>query len=136
MSAIENSTVSYRVGGELSDKELNEFYTACFPNHVPQSYQQVLDHSLLFVTARRDGQLVGFVNMAWDGGEHAFLLDTIVRPDDRRQGIGTELCKRAVGAARNHEIRWVHVDFEPHLRKFYADCGFRPTDAGLIKLRI
>jgi hypothetical protein len=27
------------------------------------------------------------------------------------------------------------VDFEEHLRGFYFDsCGFRPTDAGLIRL--
>jgi hypothetical protein len=26
-----------------------------------------------------DGLLVGFVNIAWDGGYHAFLLDTRTR---------------------------------------------------------
>ena len=136
MTVEAERNVSYRVGGELPDEELNRFYSACWPDHVPQSYQQVLDHSLLFVTARSGGQLVGFVNMAWDGGEHAFLLDTLVRPDVRRNGIGTELCKRAVEAARSYNIKWVHVDFEPHLQRFYAECGFRPTEAGLIKLRM
>jgi hypothetical protein len=32
------------------------------------------------VTARTsDGVLVGFVKIAWDGGDHAFLLDTETR---------------------------------------------------------
>jgi len=26
------------------------------------------------------------------------------------------------------------VDHEPHLRSFYRGCGFRPTDAGLLRL--
>jgi hypothetical protein len=41
----------------------------------------------------------------------------------------------AVEAARERDVEWVHVDFEPHLRPFYARCGFRPTEAGLIRLR-
>jgi hypothetical protein len=45
-------------------------------------------HSLGWVTARQpDGALVGFVNVAWDGGDHAFLLDTKVATENQRQGI-------------------------------------------------
>jgi hypothetical protein len=33
------------------------------------------------VTARfGDRALIGFVNVAWDGGDHAFLIDTKVHP--------------------------------------------------------
>ncbi|TDC74765.1 GNAT family N-acetyltransferase, partial [Streptomyces hainanensis] len=38
-----------------------------------------------------DGRLVGFVNVAWDGGAHAFLLDTVVASDHRRLGIAARL---------------------------------------------
>jgi hypothetical protein len=41
----------------------------------------VLQHSLTWITASSDGVLVGFVNVATDGGAHAFLLDTTVHPD-------------------------------------------------------
>jgi len=45
-------------------------------------------HNLGWVTARLDnGALIGFVNVAWDGGDHAFLIDTKVRPDHQRRGI-------------------------------------------------
>jgi hypothetical protein len=30
---------------------------------------------------------------------------------------------------------WLHVDYEPELAPFYAECGFRPTAAGLRLLR-
>lgn len=37
--------------------------------------------------------------------------------------------------ARVAGCEWLHVDFEPRLRRFYLDaCGFRPTEAGLIRL--
>ncbi|MGH3156761.1 MAG: GNAT family N-acetyltransferase [Streptosporangiaceae bacterium] len=40
-----------------------------------------------WVCARESGRLVGFVNVAWDGGEHAFILDTVVSAAARRGGI-------------------------------------------------
>jgi len=40
----------------------------------------------------------------------------------------------AVRVARERGAEWLHVDFEPHLEGFYRACGFRPTEAGLIRL--
>lgn len=37
-------------------------------------------------------------------------------------------------AARGKGIEWIHVDYEPHLRTFYEKCGFRQTEAGLMKI--
>jgi GNAT superfamily N-acetyltransferase len=74
------------------------------------------------------------LNLAWDGGAHAFLLDTTVHPDHQRRGVGTELVRRAVTAARQGGAEWMHVDYEAHLKGFYHACGFRPSPAGLIRL--
>jgi GNAT superfamily N-acetyltransferase len=93
-------------------------------------------HSLGWVCARDARRLVGFVNVAWDGAVHAFLLDTMVARDARRHGIGRELVRLAIVGARDAGCAWLHVDFEPHLRTFYLEaCGFRPTEAGLIDLK-
>jgi ribosomal protein S18 acetylase RimI-like enzyme len=92
-------------------------------------------HSLGWVVARDGAELVGFVNVAWDGGVHAFVLDTIVASSAGRSGIGTRLVDAAVARARAAGCEWLHVDFEDHLRDFYfGACGFEPTNAGLIKL--
>lgn len=80
-------------------------------------------------------RLVGFVNVAWDGGLHAFILDTAVEVASRRRGIASELVRRAAALARERQVQWLHVDFEPHLEGFYRACGFRPTAAGLMALR-
>jgi GNAT superfamily N-acetyltransferase len=84
----------------------------------------------------RRGTLIGFVNVAWDGCDHAFLIDTKTRETFQRRGVGTHLVRLAAEQANSAGCEWLHVDFEPHLQAFYFDaCGFRPTDAGLIHLR-
>jgi ribosomal protein S18 acetylase RimI-like enzyme len=79
----------------------------------------ILDRSLAYICAFPGERLVGFVNLAWDGGIHAFILDTTVHPDMRRLGIGSELLKHATAVAHKQGIEWLHVDFEPHLTSFY-----------------
>lgn len=57
---------------------------------------QIYDSSLTHCCAYRDGMLVGYVNVAWDGGVHAFLLDPTVHPGHRHEGIGTQLVRAMV----------------------------------------
>lgn len=99
-------------------------------------WDRIRPHSLGWVTARTsDGVLIGFVNIAWDGGDHAFLIDIKTRDGWQHRGVGTEVVRRAALRAKAARCEWLHVDFEPDLAPFYSDaCGFRPTDAGLIHL--
>ncbi|RWX18420.1 GNAT family N-acetyltransferase [Rhizobium leguminosarum] len=114
--------------------ELNALWFAAWGTPAPRDFSRILSRSLAHIGAYHDNQLVGFVNVAWDGGIHAFILDTSVHPDMQRQGIATRLVKEATRVARERGAEWLHVDFEPHLTGFYRACGFRPTEAGLIKL--
>ena len=125
----------YRVNPPLTNDELNALHGASWQDHAWHDFEPVLNRSLAFVCAYRENRLIGFVNLAWDGGEHAFLLDTLVHPEFRRRGVGRELVKRAVAEAGERGLKWVHVDFEPHLQNFYEQCGFRNTAAGLIRLK-
>jgi GNAT superfamily N-acetyltransferase len=122
--------------GALTDAELTELTHSHGGQSEPGWWSRVQPHSLGWVTARdAGGRLVGFVNVAWDGGDHAFLLDTKTRPDHQRQGIATDVVRIASLHARAAGCEWLHVDFEPGLKPFYFDaCGFQPTDAGLIHL--
>ena len=87
------------------------------------------------VNAREEGTLVGWMNVAWDGAGHAFILDTIVTGTHRRRGIATQLVTAGTDRARDAGCEWLHVDFENRLTPFYFDaCGFAATDAGLIRL--
>jgi GNAT superfamily N-acetyltransferase len=126
--------IEYRRNPKLTNDALNALFAAAWEAHTVSDFSNTLEHSLGFVGAFELERLVGFVNLAWDGGAHAFVLDTTVHPEFRRRGIGSGLVTRAIELARERGCDWVHVDFEPHLEKFYSDCGFKPTLAGLVKL--
>jgi GNAT superfamily N-acetyltransferase len=129
--------VSYEWRGPFRNAELSALHAAGFgPPAQPYDWQaQLHRHSLGWVCAWDDAGLAGFVNVAWDGGAHAFLLDTVVAGRLRHQGAGTRLVAVAAGQARAAGCTWLHVDFEAGLGPFYWDsCGFRPTSAGLIAL--
>jgi GNAT superfamily N-acetyltransferase len=100
----------------------------------PQSFQPVLKHGLGHVGAFDGMALIGFVNIAWDGGIHAFILDTSVHANYQRRGIALRLMERATEVARERGAQWLHVDFEPRLEAFYRKAGFGPTSAGLMRL--
>ncbi|WVT76726.1 GNAT family N-acetyltransferase (plasmid) [Sinorhizobium chiapasense] len=87
--------------------------------------------SLGWACLRLSAKLAGFVNVAWNGGVHAFLFDMVAAPWWRK-GYARRLVEEAVANARLSE--WLHVDFEAYLHGFYFEaCGFVPTDAGLIR---
>ncbi len=127
--------IEYQLSPVVANVELNALFAAAWPGHTTSDFQPILRRSLAYVCAYRGQDLLGFVNLAWDGGIHAFLLDTTVHPSVQRVGIGRSLVNRAVAAAREHGIEWIHVDYEPRLREFYRQCGFVHTEAGLIQLK-
>ena len=130
--------IQYRVKPPLTDAALKPLFRAAWPHEDKSdaSYEPVLARSLTYVAAYDEEQMVGFVNVAWDGGIHAFLLDTTVHPSVQRRGVGTELVKRAAHEAKRLGCDWLHVDFGPHLESFYRECGFRATKAGLVDLTV
>ncbi|HEY8979089.1 MAG TPA: GNAT family N-acetyltransferase [Streptomyces sp.] len=129
--------ITYEWRGEIDDTALNSLHADGFghpPGGIPWT-ARLHRHSLGWVCAYEGGALVGFVNVAWDGGSHAFLLDTVVASGHRKRGIGAALVTAAAEGARDAGCAWLHVDFEEHLRPFYLDtCGFRVTAAGLLAL--
>jgi len=132
--------VRYRLEwrGRFENRALNELHAEAFEHRVLDDdwLAQLHAHSLGWVCAWSDGDLIGFVNVPWDGACHAFVLDTIVRRDARGHGVGTALVGLATEQARAAGCEWLHVDFDDHLRAFYLDaCGFTPTPAGVIILR-
>lgn len=126
--------ISYQISPPVGNDQLNSLFGAAWPNHMPGDFQGVLARSLAYLCAYASDELVGFVNLVWDGGVHTFLLDTTVHPAWQRHGIGSELVRRAASLANRRGATWLHVDYEPHLEAFYRGCGFRPTAAGLMRL--
>jgi len=125
--------------GSFENPVLNELHAEAFGHAVCNDdwVAQVERHSLGWICAWNDAdELVGFVNVPWDGALHAFVLDTLVSASARRRGLGTAMVKMAVEKVREAGCDWLHVDFEGDLDSFYVDtCGFAPTQAGLVNLK-
>jgi GNAT superfamily N-acetyltransferase len=126
--------------GSFRNEEANRLHAEAFDTRIFDATEWdwerlVREHSLGWVTARTTDDLVGFVNVVWDGLVHAWIQDVMVDRRARHQGVGRNLVTHAAMGARDAGCEWLHVDFEDHLRAFYFDaCGFTPTNAGLIRL--
>jgi GNAT superfamily N-acetyltransferase len=127
----------YEWRGEFDNGELNALHAEGFGHPVLDDdwRGRVEQHSLGWVCARDGDELVGFVNVPWDGGVHAFIVDTLVAAGARRRGIGARMIALAVEKSRAAGCQWLHADFDDDLSSFYLDsCGFVATPAGLIEL--
>jgi ribosomal protein S18 acetylase RimI-like enzyme len=132
---VDADRIQFAWRGEATDDELVTLTRSHGGAAQAGWWNRVRPHSLGWVTARSDERLIGFVNVAWDGGDHAFLIDTKVHPDHQRRGIGTELVRIAARHAKEAGCEWMEVDFDEGLESFYYDaCEFVPTRAGLLRL--
>ena len=84
-----------RVRADVNDRALSRLHAQGFDVPLqPTPWRHRLErYSLTWITAHdeEDDRLVGFINVAWDGGVHAFLLDVVVDPEQQHAGLGTAL---------------------------------------------
>jgi hypothetical protein len=85
--------ISYEWRGAFTSAEANRLHAEWFGHPVLSDQEwdwrgQVDGHSLGWVCARDGEELVGFVNVAWDGVVHAFVLDTMVATGRGATGSG------------------------------------------------
>jgi ribosomal protein S18 acetylase RimI-like enzyme len=101
-------TVTYVWRGDFENAAINALHAEGFGGRAGDVdwLGRVRQHSLGWACARRAGVLVGFVNVVWDGGAHAFILDTVVAAGVRRCGIGTGLVAAAAEHARAAGCEW------------------------------
>jgi GNAT superfamily N-acetyltransferase len=128
------NSMQLRVSEPVSDAALNHLFAAAWEGHIERAFGPTLSRSLLYVCAYADDQLIGFVNVATDGGLHAFVLDTCVHMRHRRNGVGKALVRKAIEESSRRGITWLHVDYEPALHHFYEACGFRASSAGVLRI--
>lgn len=118
----------------MANAEINALRTAAWDTAGSQEWEPILRRRLGWACAVDGNRLVGFGNVARDGGVHAFLLDATVRSEVQHRGIGTRLVGEEAAMARDRGSEWLHVDFDDDLEPFYRACGFEPTRAGFLDL--
>lgn len=126
--------------GPFKNSEVNRLHSDAFETKLYSdeewNWERLVDaHSLGWVTARLDGQLVGFTNVISDGFVHAWLQDVMVSSAYQRSGIGKLVVEAAAEHATDAGCEWLHADLEEDKAGFYYEgCGFTPTAAGLLNL--
>jgi GNAT superfamily N-acetyltransferase len=88
-------TIGYSISLPVRNAELNALFRGSWPERSARDFAPVLSHSLQHVCAYAGDQLVGFVNVAWNGDIHAFLIDPTVHPKWQWRGLGTKLVRLA-----------------------------------------
>lgn len=136
-----HAPVVFEWRGVFTNAEVNRLHAEAFETRLFDETEWnwrelTARHSLGWITARRDEELVGFANVLWDGLVHAWIQDVMVAASARRQRIGVRLVHTAHDEAARAGCDFLHVDFEERLRQFYIDaCGFSPVYGGLMRLR-
>jgi len=118
--------ISYQVELALG---LNEFQfiledsglSARRPMEDPQLLERMLLGSNLLITARSDGQLVGFLRGLSDFCYRSFIADLAVSQAYQRRGIGRQLLK--IAREQAPEARLILFSAEDAL-PFYQKLGF------------
>lgn len=131
----ERDAVVYSHRPDLEHEELQRLFERAWGSR-KCDFRPVLARSFTWIAARTvEGALVGFVNVAWDGGVHFFLLDTTVAPEWQHLGIGTGLVREAIADCQGAGD-WLHVDSSEELMEsFYRRCGFSAVPAGILSVQ-
>ncbi len=90
-----------------------------------------LERSWHCLSTYKSNQLIGFGRIICDGKVHALILDLIVHPDFRNQGIGGQILDKLVEKCNQHQIRDVQLFCAKGYCDFYEKRGFikRSDDA-------
>ena len=70
-----DAAITWGIREVLSDAELQDLFSAVYKRKNEVNFHIILANSLSWVSARRDGKLVGFANIIWDGLYHALIVD-------------------------------------------------------------
>ena len=104
---------------------------------VPEAFAEKLRRSVQagdidVLAARSEGRILGVAVLAYrpnipSGALFASIEDLYVRPEARRQGVGTALLKAANDRCTAHKISYVEVQVEDEAAEsFYASLGYAP----------
>ena len=92
--------------------------------HQPQMLEQALSHSLAIYLALDGDAVMGLVRLVGDGFSSVFVQDLIVLPSYQRQGIGSDLMKKALGDYKDaYQVQLATEQTEKTLG-FYRSLGF------------
>lgn len=90
----------------------------------PESVTRSIAGASLMATAWDEEHLVGTARVLTDGVYFAALVDVVVHPDYRRQGIGRRLITAAMEPFSSRGFQVAALGVDPHDMTFFERLGF------------
>ena len=127
---MDRYTISRRA--KVDGKDVENLRASVGWDRMDGQYDQILPKSYAQFTATEDKRLVGFLNVISDGIGDALLVDLMIHPEARHQGLGKALVRFAIEHLLSDGIRCIQTVFNRELVSFYQACGFDIIKAGII----
>lgn len=118
--------------GKVSDCEIEELRSSIGWDNNTGPFSVISKCLYTYFTARKDGKLVGFIDVLSDGIADSYLQDLAIHPKFQGKGIGTELVKKAIRFLQKNNIKCIQVTFNPEYEEFFKRFGFHIYKAGVI----
>lgn len=119
------------IDGSLTVSEVIKLRELNGWDHDEREWEECLQQNMINVSARNDdGEVVG-VGFLCGNRRHAQMVDLVVHPNFREQGVGRGICKVIVDYARYQNIKYLGLTYDkesPWLKEFYESEGFREID--------
>ena len=106
-------------------KELYNFVSWLDGSETEETVEKMFLNSYAVASAYNSetGELAGFFRALSDGVGDAYMVDLLVHPSYRKQGIGKALVKLLSSYLKEQGITWIVCIGVPGTEKFYCDCG-------------
>ena len=125
--------VIYRLDKKLPLDEVLELYRAAGwldETTEPALLEKMLDGAFAVQAAfdADTGRLLGMMRALSDGCSDAYLLDLVVLPEARRQGIGREIVERLAKYLASLGVDWIVCISAPDTQRFYRTTTAQPME--------
>jgi len=124
----------YNCDGMVEIDEIAALYRAVgdHRHHFPEMLKTGWMNSELTVTVRMGGELIGLARAITDRGTTLFVCDVLVKPEQQRQGIGSELMRRLV--APYQDIYQIVLLTDPETLPFYRKLGYMHWESAALQM--
>jgi GNAT superfamily N-acetyltransferase len=119
------------IDNELTPNEILDLRKINGWDHDEGEWEKCLDQNIINVSVRNDeGKVIG-VGFLCGNQRHAELVDLVVHPNYRKQGIGRKIVKFIIDYVLKHKIKYFGLTYNKNyswLKEFYKSEGFQSID--------